>query len=203
VLLERLPEQHPDHRRHQRALLHPVLLDQRHEAGGVEPAHEHAQPGLDRVQPGHRHHQPVDVGQGQRQQPADPAGHVPRGVAGRAGGVQRGVREGDALAPAGRAAGVEQRGEVVVRRSTSDSSSPASSCSQGTVPSTAPPTSSPEGSAHDHHRLAARRRLHLRQELRRRHERDGARVLGDVPQLGLGEQEQHRRGDAPARHRAL
>ena len=114
-LLQRLSQQHLDHRGHQRAALDPVLLGQLHPAGRIEPAH---QDGLGLVGPVHAaadDQQAVGVRQRERQHRADHVGADRHLVGGRTAPVQARVRERNALRPARRAAGVEQGGQVGAR----------------------------------------------------------------------------------------
>ena len=92
------------------------------------------------------------------------------------------MAERDALGAAGRAAGVEQGGEVVVAPVDQGQLVAGLEVGEGVRAAL----------AHDHDRQAGGRRLHLGQELRGRDDGLGARVGHDVAQLVLGEQEQHR-----------
>ena len=183
VRLERLSQQHLDHRRHQRADLHAVLLDQLHEPGRVEPAHQHAAGGLPGVQPGHRDEQAIGVGQRQRQQPAHAIRGVGRGRGGRSGCVQRRVAERHPLGSAGGAAGVQQRGQIGIG---------AIDQRQLVGLFELLPRHRSVGPDYDH-RQPAGRGLHLRQELRCGDAGHRAGVLDHVSDLRLGQQEQDRR----------
>ena len=113
MILERLGQQHLDHRRHERAGLDPVLLDQGDPAGRVEPPHQVGGARLPCVQAGDRDQQPVGVRQRERQQDRVAARAVVALRPGRAGGIERGVGQGDALGAPGGAAGVEQGCQVI------------------------------------------------------------------------------------------
>ncbi len=114
MALERLRQQQVDHRRHDRAGLKAVLVDQIEERGGVEPAQQDRDRTLRRVHRGDRHEHPVGVRQRQRHQRSIQAAGVGHLLDRLARVVQVGVREHHALGPAGRSPRVQQGGEIVI-----------------------------------------------------------------------------------------
>ena len=111
-LLQRLAEEHLDHRRHQRAALRPVLPGQLDPAGRVEPAHEDGPGALGPVQPAAQDQQAVDMREGQGQDRGDDVGPHRDLVHGPSAPEQVRVGQRDALGPAGGAAGEQQGGQV-------------------------------------------------------------------------------------------
>ena len=195
-VLQRLGEQHLDHRGHQRRALNLVPLGQGQELRRIEPALQHAQGALGGVESDQGHDHAVGVRQRQRRQrPGDPLGL--RGLVRTAGaGVQVAVREHDALRPAGRAAGVHERRQVVV--ADGHDAAARGGLKFGEVDPANMPGKRVGRAADDDHvpqlRRARRRGGHRRQQLGGGHHGHRAGVGQDVLQFGRADQE-HNRGD--------
>ena len=113
--------------------------------------------------------------------------------------IQVAVREHDALRPAGRAAGVHERGQVIV--TDADDVAGRGGLKLGEVHPANVPGKRGRPAADDDHvpqlRRSRRRGGHRGQQLGRRHHRHGTGVGQDVRQLGRADQEHHRGDHRP------
>ena len=114
MVLERLGEEQLQHRRDDGGDLHTVLLGEREPRRRLEPPHQDGRGRLARMHADREQQQPVRVGQRERGQRPHDARHVAVVVAGLARAPQVLVREHHALRAAGRAAGVDERRQIVV-----------------------------------------------------------------------------------------